>query len=97
MKIFIDADYCCHVDSGDGRRAIDVKFFDGKCRAFVEAYRFVPDGETWQRADGALFRGEMTSVCGDLPLAMIKQRQYEEDMAQAADMAAALEILGVTE
>ena len=97
MKIYIDGNYCCHADAIAGGREIDVPFFDGKCTAFIEAYRFVPDGEAWARADGVVFQGEMLSVCGDLAVAKIKQEQYEEDLAEKADMAEALEILGVTE
>lgn len=81
MKIYIDGNYCCHADAIAGGREIDVPFFDGKCTAFIEAYRFVPNGESWARADGVVFQGEMLSVCGDLAAAKIKQEQYELDEA----------------
>jgi len=34
-------------------------FFAGKCDAFIEGYRVVPEGETWIREDGAVFTGLM--------------------------------------
>ena len=71
--------------------AVEVEFFNGKCKAFVEGYRFVPSGETWTRSDGEEFHGEM--VCPFKPyyeLAMA-QMQYELE-----DMRTALETLGVT-
>lgn len=63
MNIYIDTDYICHTQNDGTRRAFDVPFFDGKCRAFVEGYRYVPDGETWTRWDGVEFTGEMIAPC----------------------------------
>ena len=34
-------------------------FFVGKCDAFIEGYRVVPEGETWIREDGMTFTGLM--------------------------------------
>ena len=59
MIIYIDNDYKCHVTDDSTRRAFDVPFFDGKCTVFIEGYRYVPSGETWTRADGEVFAGEM--------------------------------------
>ena len=57
MIIYIDGDYRCHVTDGGGMREVDAPFFDGKTRAFVEGYRYIPSGETWTRSDGKRFRG----------------------------------------
>ena len=65
MTIYIDNDYKCHVTDDGTRRAFDVPFFDGKCAEFIEGYRYVPSGETWTRADGQTFRGEMIAPCRD--------------------------------
>ena len=65
MIIYIDKNYKCHTQPAEGLRAFDVPFFDGRCKPFVEGYRYVPPGETWQREDGELFRGEMISPCAD--------------------------------
>lgn len=66
MIIYIDNDCKCHVADDDGtRRAFDVPFFDGRCAEFVEGYRYVPSGETWTRADGQVFRGEMIAPWRD--------------------------------
>ena len=59
MTIYIDNDYKCHLSDDSTRRAFDVPFFDGKCTEFIEGYRYVPSGETWTRADGEVFAGEM--------------------------------------
>lgn len=61
MTIYIDNDYKCHLSDDGTRRAFELPFFDSKCAEFVEGYRYVPSGETWTRADGQVFAGEMIS------------------------------------
>ena len=55
MTIYIDNDYKCHTSPADGLTAVETDAFDGKCRQFIEGYRFVPAGETWTRKDGQVF------------------------------------------
>ena len=81
MTIYIDSDYKCHLSDDDTRRAVDVPFFDGKCTEFVEGYRYVPSGETWTRADGQTFTGEMIAPCRDY--SQILEIQTAVDRAQA--------------
>lgn len=64
-KIYIDSDFLCHVSSGDGLREVETDFFDGKCAAFIEGYRFIPAGESWTRGDGTVFAGEMVAPVRD--------------------------------
>lgn len=97
MIIYIDNDFKCHVTDDGTRRAFDVPFFDGKCAEFVEGYRFVPSGETWTRADGQTFTGEMIVSWRDYAILAELQALYEEEQAKQADMQAALAILGVSE
>lgn len=94
MKIYIDSDYKCHTYNNAGiAREVDVPFFDGKCTAYIEGYRFIPSGETWTREDGATFEGEMIAPWKPWDELDAAQREYER--AQLADAKAALEILGV--
>lgn len=97
MNIYIDNDYKCHLSDDGTRRAFDVPFFDGRCAEFVEGYRYVPSGETWTRADGQTFRGEMITPWRDYAILAELQALYEEEQAKQADMQAALAILGVSE
>lgn len=92
--IYIDSDFKCHAENGDGRVAVETDFFDGKCTEFIEGYRFVPAGETWTREDGVEFAGEMVCPWTDYAELDAAQREYERQ--QLADMKAALELLGVT-
>ena len=97
MTIYIDNDYKCHTYPGDGLTAVETDAFNGKCRQLIEGYRFVPAGESWIREDGHVFHGEMIAPWRDFDLLEAFQSIYEEELAKQADMAAALEVLGVSE
>lgn len=93
--IYIDADYRCYLDNDGTRTAVETDAFDGKCKAYIEGFRFIPSGEVWTRSDGVQFTGEMIFPAIDYDSLVRTQTQYEEDLAQMSDMQNALEILGV--
>ena len=95
MIIYIDNNFICHASPAEGLREFDVPFFEGKCPAFIDGYRYVPAGETWQRADGEVFTGEMIAPRVDSRILEAYQKQYETDAAEREDMQAALALLGV--
>ena len=97
MKIYIDNDYKCHTSPGEGLTAVETDAFDGKCRQYIEGYRFVPSGESWTRKDGQVFHGEMVAPWRPYEILTEFQAIYAEELAKQADMAAALEGLGVSE
>ena len=92
--IFIDSDFKCHSVNDGTMTAVETDWFDGKCDAFIEGYRFVPEGESWTRDDGEVFRGEMIAPWKPYAELDAAQRQYEQ--ALIADMQQALNKLGVT-
>ena len=105
MTIYIDSDYKCHATTADGLTAVETDYFDGKCQAYIEGYRFVPAGASWTRPDGVVFQGEM--VCPWKPWRELDsaQRAYEQEQleslsAQNSEYEAALSeieaALGVT-
>ena len=98
MTIYIDSDYKCHVSAAEGRRAIETEFFDGKCDEWIESFRFVPEGETWTREDGEVFKGEMVTPWKDLSEAYTAQTAYlERQNAQYEAALSEIEVaLGVT-
>ena len=49
MKIYIDSDFKCHTQPGEGLREFETTFFNNVPDAYVEGYRYVPEGETWVR------------------------------------------------
>ena len=83
MTIYIDSDYKCHTSPADGLTAVETDTFDGKCRQYIEGYRFVPAGETWTREDGQVFHGEMVAPWRDYELLAELQAIYEEEQAKA--------------
>lgn len=96
MKIYIDFDFKCHTTNTGELREVGTDFFDGKCTAFIEGYRFVPAGEMWTRSDGEVFTGEMISPWKDYNVLAAFQEMYEAMNAELADADAALAELGVT-
>lgn len=95
MKIYIDAEYRCYIDPAVGRTEIETEVFDGRCKALIEGYRYIPTGQTWTRADGVVFTGEMIAPWKDYNALAAAQTGYEEAMTEMHDMQAALELLGV--
>ena len=92
--IYLDDDFKCHgSDDGTGT-AVETDFFDGKCEAFVEGYRFVPEGKHWTRSDGVVFQGEMIAPWKPYSDLDAAQRCYEKQLL--AEYAKALETVGVT-
>lgn len=91
--IYIDSDFRCHVENDGTMTEVQTDFFNGKCDAFIEGYRFVPSGESWTREDGTVFKGEMIAPWKPYDELDAAQREYERE--QIADMQAALLLLGV--
>lgn len=83
MIIYIDSDYKCYTDPGDGLTAVETDYFEGKCAAYIEGYRVVLTGQTWTRPDGVVFRGEM--VCPWKPWRELDaaQRAYEQEQLES--------------
>ena len=90
MTIYIDSDYKCHVSPGEGLTAMETDTFDGKCRQYIEGYRFVPADETWIREDGEVFHGEMIAPWRDFSILDELQSIYEEEQAKTTEEIAAL-------
>lgn len=59
--------------------AVETAFFDGKCAAYIEGYRFVPEGSTWVREDGTVFSGEMVTPWKPWEELDAVQREYERE------------------
>lgn len=94
MTIYIDSDFKCHVSDDGTMTAVETDFFDSKCDAYIEGYRFVPSGSTWTREDGAVFSGEMVAPWKDWRQLDDAQRAYEKE--QYAEYVEALKTLGVS-
>lgn len=93
MKIYIDSEFKCHTSNDGIMREIETEFFNNKCGAFIEGYRFVPIGEEWTRPDGVVFRGEM--IAPWKPYSELDDAQREYDRQHAIEYAEYLRLLGL--
>ena len=76
--IYVDAENHCHVTGGDGLKAVETDYFDGKCDEYVPGYYY--DVE-----EGILYPF--------VPFDQLENAQLEYERARLADAEAALAIL----
>lgn len=93
MKIYIDNDCKCHAFDDGVMREFEVPFFNDKCVAFIEGYRYIPDGETWACEDSKVFEGEMITPFIDFNILIAYQTQYEIMKQEYDEQEQALNIL----
>ena len=93
MTIYIDSDFKCRTSNDGTMTEVKTDFFNGKCQAFIEGYRFIPSGRKWTRADGTVFTGEMIAPWQPYDELDALQRSYEQLLI--GDMERALHTLGV--
>ena len=90
-ELFIDNDFRCHATNTDKSfRNIETSAFDGKCKEYIEGFRYVPSGESWTRSDGVVFHGEMISPWKPYSELDAAQRQYERERLADAENALAI-------
>lgn len=83
--IYLNREFQCSVtEKADTVQSIETGFFDGKCDAYIEGYRFVPDGYQWTRKDGVVFSGEMISPWNPFDELERAQIAYEKEQYEAA-------------
>lgn len=58
VRVYLDSDFRCHAEDGEGRIPFDTDFFVGR-EELIPSYRAVPAGSIWVRSDGQSFSGEM--------------------------------------
>lgn len=90
MTIYIDNDYKCNTSPGNGLTAVETDAFDGKCRRYIEGYRFVPDGQSWTRDDGQVFHGEMVAPWRDYGILSEFQEVAQEEQDKTTEEIAAI-------
>ena len=91
--IYIDSEFKCHINDDGTMQKIETSFFDGKCDAFIEGYRYIPSEKSWTRSDGYTFYGEAIFPWKDYNELDTIQREYEKE--KLAIYEEALKIMGV--
>lgn len=102
MIFYINCEFKVFTVNTGGLTQVENDFFDDKCKEFVEGYLFIPAGTQWPPESGKTTPGDILAPWQDWNELETAQREYEREQlaalkAQNADMAAALEVLGVSE
>lgn len=88
--IYLDYAFRCHTEKPlDFYMEVETDFFDGKCDAFIEGFRFLPEGESWTRSDGTVFYGEMIAPSKPYSELDREQREYERQLLSEYEAALA--------
>ena len=69
--IYLDSEFICHLSNDGTMQEVQTDVFDGKENAYIEGYRFVPEGQTWTRSDGVEFHGLMIAPAKDYDRIMV--------------------------
>lgn len=85
--IYLDSDFRCHLNGDDTMRAVETSVFDGIPDAYINGYRYIPDGETWVRPDGEEFHGIMIAPAEDYDRIIINVAISYLDDEQAESVA----------
>lgn len=88
MTIYLDSDFRCHLTDDGTMRAVETDVFDGREKAYIEGYRYVPEGQTWTRSDGVQFNGLMVAPAKDYNRIMVDVAIGYLDDAQAESVTA---------
>lgn len=91
MTVYIDKDFRCHTQPGDGLSAVNHTFFDGKEQTVIETYRYIPTGYAWKREDGQVFYGEMFAPYKNGSAEPDSGENYEDLVKNASEYVAAYE------
>lgn len=87
--IYIDSEYMCHLENGQGRTAVETDVFDGVVNEAVPYYRYIPEGHEWADKKGRVFHGLFIQATDSEAIDRITQSAIITDMQNA------LSILGV--
>lgn len=78
-KIYLNEKFeCSAYEKADTVMSVETDFFDGKCDAYIEGYRFIPAGHSWTRKDGVVFEGEMMAPFKEMAYLDAVQTAFEE-------------------
>lgn len=92
MKIvYLDSEYMCHLEDGDGRTEAETDVFDDIVDEAIPYYRYIPIGHEWTDEYGRVRHGIFVQATNSNAIDKVTQAVL------IAEMQTALSILGVTE
>lgn len=97
MTFYVDTDFKCHVTNDGTMTQVESTFFDGKCKEFIEGFRYVPPGSTYIREDGVEFHGEMIAPWKDYKELAYAQLLYENAALTAENKTQTAQITALTD
>lgn len=92
MKIYLDQEYRVHLKDNEEEPllAVETDFFDDFAPEVIEAYRFVPKGQSWTNTNGVTFYGEMVTPW--IVNTKLKEMQWKHDKALCEEYKNALSL-----
>lgn len=79
--IYLDADYMCHLENGEGRTETETDVFDGMQNEIIPFYRFVPQGSEWVEPKTRLvIKGEFIQATDSNKIDRIVQDAYIREL-----------------
>lgn len=78
MIIYLDNDYKCHIDDDGSMQAVETTAFDGKCKTYIEGFRFIPNGQHWVNDEGETIYGETCFPFKNYEMLKTAQEAYDE-------------------
>lgn len=82
MILYIDSDFKLHTTKTENTTYIELYNFDGKCKEYIEGFRYVPEGAVWVREDGTEFHGAMCVPWKPYSELDNAQREYERQLIE---------------
>lgn len=81
MIIYLDKDFKCYTSENENIiLSIETNYFDGKCKEYIEGYRYIPMDKEWTNEEGIKFSGEMVAPAKDYNDLDRIQRLYEQEL-----------------
>ncbi len=85
--IYLSKNFKCSLtENDDTLRTVHTTIFDGKCRAYIEGMRFIPEGESWKSKDGVVYVGEMAVPFVDFKILDAVQSAFEDALSEAESL-----------
>lgn len=85
--IYLDSDYMCHLESGEGRREVKTDIFDEIIDAVIPFYRFIPQGEEWTNPKTkVVLHGQFIQITDSNKVDKIQESVYMAQLQEILDV-----------